>query len=185
MAATEEYHSNAYRDTPRYRGISYRTPIDAAKEAVPVIDLAGRLAGPGGMRRIGEKWVGHCPLPGHEDRTPSFTVYPGRWHCYGCGRGGDVVDLYAYARSHDDMRNAAAYLLLEFGHQIPQRPPSWFRKQERQKATRDAVEKTRNNIRRRRLFRYLILPHVDAIEDEEERNRELDRAWSDFRRFMP
>jgi DNA primase len=179
---------NTETRTRRYRGLSYRRPIDAAKEAVPVIDLADRLCGPGGLRRIGEKWVAHCPLPDHEDRSPSFTVYPetDSFFCYGCLRGGDVIKLASLAWGYDerDAHVAAANLLHQFGHDIPQRPPAWFRKQERQKATRDAIEKTQNNIRRRRLFRYLILPHVDAIEDEEERNRELDRAWSDFRRFM-
>jgi hypothetical protein len=29
------------------------------------------------------------------------------------------------------------------------------------------------------------LPLIDAIEDEEEHNRELDRAWCEFQRFMP
>jgi hypothetical protein len=33
-------------------------------------------------------------LPDHDDHNPSFYIYlPGRWHCYGCGRGGDVIDL--------------------------------------------------------------------------------------------
>jgi hypothetical protein len=49
--------------------------IEAAKEAVPTIDLADLLCGPGKMRRAGDRWVARCPLPGHEDRTPSFTVY--------------------------------------------------------------------------------------------------------------
>jgi len=34
---------NAEIRTQRYRGVSYTRPIDAAKEAVPVIDLADRL----------------------------------------------------------------------------------------------------------------------------------------------
>lgn len=37
-----------------------------------------------------------CPLPDHEDRTPSCHVYddPERgWYCYGCGRGGTIYDL--------------------------------------------------------------------------------------------
>ncbi len=38
-----------------------------------------------------------CPLPAHDDRSPSFKVYPdadrGVW-CHGCQRGGDV---YAFA----------------------------------------------------------------------------------------
>lgn len=40
--------------------------------------------------------VVHCPLPDHDDRTPSCDVYPepqDGWHCWGCGRGGSVYDL--------------------------------------------------------------------------------------------
>jgi len=59
-----------------YRGVSYTRPIDAAKEAVPVIDLADRLAGPGKMPCAGERWATNCLLPNHEDRPPSFVIYP-------------------------------------------------------------------------------------------------------------
>jgi hypothetical protein len=41
-----------------------------------------------------------CPLPGHDDSTPSFNLWahdesgvPQRFGCFGCGRGGDVLDL--------------------------------------------------------------------------------------------
>jgi len=172
----------------RYRGVSYVRPIDAAKEAVPVIDLADRLTGPGGLRRVGGEWVGRCPIPSHDDRSPSFAVNLEKnvFFCHGCVRGGDVVELarLAWGYSEREAHVAAAMLLMEFGHEVPQRPPAWFRKQERQRQTREAVEQTRKNIRRRRLFKHLILPHVDAIADQEERNRELDRAWSEFRRLM-
>jgi hypothetical protein len=59
--------------TQRYRGVSYTKPIDAAKEAVPVIDLADRLCGPGGLRRVGKEWVGRCVLPDHE---PDQSLVP-------------------------------------------------------------------------------------------------------------
>jgi DNA primase len=179
---------NRTNHSRRYRGVSYTTPIDAAKEAVQVIDLADLLCGPGGLRPIGEKWAGHCPIPDHEDRTPSFTVYPGDggWWCFGCLRGGDVVELARLAWGYDqrDAHVAAAMLLMEFGHEVPQRPPSWHRKQERQRHTRAAVEETKMNVVRRRLFKHLILPLIDTIEDEEEHNRELDRAWGEFQRLM-
>lgn len=37
--------------------------------------------------------MGLCPF--HDDRTPSFTVYPnsGKFHCYGCGKHGDVISF--------------------------------------------------------------------------------------------
>jgi DNA primase len=38
----------------------------------------------------------HCPLPshGHFDRSPSLRLHldEGIWHCFGCGRTGDVVE---------------------------------------------------------------------------------------------
>lgn len=36
----------------------------------------------------------HCPFHGG-DRTPSLKIYGGRrgWHCYGCGKGGDIIDF--------------------------------------------------------------------------------------------
>jgi hypothetical protein len=173
---------------PRYRGVSYTRPIDAAKEAVQVIDLAYRLVDPGGLRRVGKEWVGRCVLPDHEDRSPSFTVNSEKnvFFCHGCVRGGDVIELARLAWGYDQ-RNAhvaAAMLLMEFGHEVPERPPAWYRKQERQRHTRAAIEETKMNLVRRRLFRHLILPLIDTIEDEEEHNRELDRAWDEFQRLM-
>jgi hypothetical protein len=50
--------------------------------------LCGVEPGPGGLV--------HCPLPDHEDRTPSCRLYPGAqqgWWCFGCSRGGRVYDL--------------------------------------------------------------------------------------------
>ncbi len=187
-----EYHTTERQTatrTPesRYRGVSYTKPIDAAKEAVGVVELADRLCGEGQLRRSGDTWTARCPLPGHEDRTPSFVVYPETesFFCFGCVSGGDVVELARLAWGYEerDAPVVAEYLLMEFGHEIPKRPPAWYRKQERQKRTREAIEETKKNIVRRRLFRHLILPLIDAIEDENEREQELKRAWSDFRRL--
>ena len=63
----ESIPREGHPDTRRYRGVSTVRPIDAAKEAVPVIDLADLLCGPGGLRRVGKEWAGRCPLPDHEE----------------------------------------------------------------------------------------------------------------------
>jgi len=44
-----------------------------------------------------------CFLPGHDDKTPSLMVYPkeDRAWCFGCNRGGDVLDLTALMLSTD------------------------------------------------------------------------------------
>lgn len=179
---------NAETRTPRYRGVSYTKPIDAAKEAVLVIDLADRLCGPGGLRRVGNEWVGRCPLPDHEDRSPSFTVNPEKnvWFCHGCLQGGAVVELARLAWGYDqrDAHVAAAMLLMEFGFEVPQRPRSWFARQERQAPVRDAIEETIKGNLRRRAFKYLVLPCLQLSDSLPERKGEIAAAWKDFEASM-
>ncbi len=45
-------------------------------------------------QRGGNFWA-RCPLPGHSERTPSFSVnqYGQFFKCFGCGRGGDVINF--------------------------------------------------------------------------------------------
>ena len=45
------------------------------------------------LRRSGRTWRGRCPF--HDDRKPSFVVYPGenRFYCFGCHQGGDPIDF--------------------------------------------------------------------------------------------
>lgn len=35
-----------------------------------------------------------CPF--HEDEHPSLQLYPEDWYCFGCRRGGSVVDFAGY-----------------------------------------------------------------------------------------
>ena len=170
--------SEVYTKEPR---VGRRSVIEEAKAAVPTVDLADRLCGPGQMRRIGEKWTARCPLPGHDERTASFTVYPGDrgWWCYGCGRGGDVVNLAALAWGIDRADEAAGFLLLEFGHPIPERPGSWHARQERQRPMRDKVAEVRTEVLMRRLFRWVFEPMLAGIEDAEERAEAARRMWAE------
>src|SRR5215208_7140236 len=146
---------NTQPRTRRYRGVSYTRPIDAAKEAVTVEELAVRLSGAPGVGR-GREIAFVCPL--HDDHDPSLRVDPERgvWFCDPCLRGGDVVELYRLAQGYDqrEAHTAAAMLLMEFGHEVPQRPGAWHSKRERQHHTRAAVEETKMNVVRRRLFRH-------------------------------
>jgi len=48
------------------------------------------------LRRSGKAFMARCPF--HvEDRNPSMSVggVPGRYHCFACGAGGDVIDYVA------------------------------------------------------------------------------------------
>jgi DNA primase len=175
--------ANTKERTQRYRGVSHTRPIDAAKEAVSVTDLADRLCGPGGLRRVGKEWGGRCPLPDHDDRSPSFTVNAEKnvWFCHGCLHGGDVVELARLAWEYDqrDAHVAAAMLLMQFGHEVPQRPPAWFRKQARQAPVRRALEDATRSRCQRRIYRWLFAPIVARLEDEAERLEEARASWED------
>lgn len=45
------------------------------------------------LKRAGNNLKGLCPF--HAEKTPSFFVFPqkGRFHCFGCGNSGDVIDF--------------------------------------------------------------------------------------------
>jgi CHC2 zinc finger len=170
--------ANTQERIQRYRGVSYTRPIDEAKRLVPVPDLAEKLSGAPGVKR-GRELAYICPL--HDDHNPSLRVDPdkGVWFCDPCLVGGDVVELYRLVHGFDqrDARSAAGHLLLEFGHQPPERPPSWSRRQHRQKRTRDLIEEARLESMTRRLWRYVFAPLVEEIEDPEERKRMAKRLW--------
>ena len=185
-APSPEYHSPRTSQSPtrpERRGISRKRVIEAPKENVPTIVLADRLAvGQGGRwHKVGAEWVRNCVLPDHEDQTPSFTVNPEKnvWFCHGCLRGGDVIELARHAWGYEkhEVAMAAANLLHEFGHEIPQRPASWFAKQERQRPIRDAIAGAKFDHLRRRLFRGLFSPSLLRIDDLEERQAETVAFW--------
>lgn len=70
--------------------------LDTLRRDNPLAEVAARVVA---LRTAGAEWVACCPF--HADRSPSFTIYDGgrRFHCFGCGAGGDVLDFVqrAYA----------------------------------------------------------------------------------------
>jgi uncharacterized NAD(P)/FAD-binding protein YdhS len=72
---------------------------------------------------------------------------------------------------------AAADLLYEFGHPIPEQPKSWYRKQERQRPVRDGIEAAKIRVARRRLYRRFFEPLILATVDEEDRKHDAQLFW--------
>lgn len=68
-----------------------RGRIDAIKAAAPIADVVTRYVI---LRPSGANLRGRCLF--HEDHDPSFMVYPGSgtFHCFGCGRHGDVITFF-------------------------------------------------------------------------------------------
>ena len=55
------------------------------------IDIETVISSQVNLKRRGKTLVGLCPF--HNEKTPSFTVYPESrsFYCFGCGAGGDVI----------------------------------------------------------------------------------------------
>jgi DNA primase len=172
LAPNQEYQSSLSDNT-----YGFRKCCEAVREAVPIEEVARRYTDlePFG----GEAWfMGRCALPDHEDRNPSFYIYPpGRWWCYGCNRGGDVVDLEFHCGDYGELWEAMIALSLEYGVELPKRPESWYRRQERQRPVRDAINQAKFDHLRRRLFRRFFEPSLLRIEDPAEREAEAALLW--------
>jgi DNA primase len=172
--------SSSTHTRPERRGVSRKTVLEAAKEKVSVVELTEHLGTR--LRPSGKDLRGPCPVHGGDNPT-SFAVDPeaGVWFCYSCLRGGDVIELgrHAWGYSKAEVAMAAADLLHEFGHEIPPRPASWFRKQELQKPLRDAIAEAKRRSIQRRLFR-LFEPYLSRIEDPEKRGAEARELWRDL-----
>ena len=158
----------------------FRKCCEAVRDAVPLEVVTRRYTH---LKPFGGKawFVGRCPLPDHEDKTASFYIYPpGSWWCYGCGRGGDVVDLEFHCGDYGELWEAMIALAVEYDVVLPRRPQRWHEKEVWHARWREEAEKVRAEVVRRRIFRLLILPTVNRIGKEDERRAELERAWRDF-----
>jgi DNA primase len=71
-----------------------RVDVAAIRAAHPIEDVVA--ASGVELRRSGKAFMARCPF--HvEDRTPSMSVggVPGRYHCFACAAGSDVIDYVA------------------------------------------------------------------------------------------
>lgn len=71
------------------------------------------------LKHSGRNLVGLCPF--HNEKTPSFNVYPenGSFYCFGCGAGGDVITFVRRIENLDYME-AVRFLAQRAGLQVPE-----------------------------------------------------------------
>ncbi|MCK9793223.1 DNA primase [Isoptericola sp. 4D.3] len=96
-------------------GLIKREDVEAVRERARIEEIVSahvtlKPAGVGSLK-------GLCPF--HDERSPSFHVRPGvgRWHCFGCGEGGDVI---SFVQKIDGMgfTDAVEYLADRAGVQL-------------------------------------------------------------------
>lgn len=115
----QRWRDRAYRDRAiEQRGRRVDDDFDADKarlEGIEAIDYVFRLTGEEANR------AGYlrCPLPDHDERTPSFSCRDTRWRCYGCHAHGSIYELagilWDLPRSGHDFRKIHDRLVEVFG----------------------------------------------------------------------
>ncbi len=72
--------------------------IEEVKRRSEIEDVVGKYVR---LKRAGSNVVGLCPF--HNEKTPSFTVFPqtNSFYCFGCGAGGDVFSFIMRAEGLD------------------------------------------------------------------------------------
>lgn len=85
----------ALQPEPVYKGTS---AIRQIKENTDIVEVIGRYTR---LKGRGNQYYGRCPL--HNDRLASLSVDSNKrlFHCFGCGKGGDVIDFLKLAENLD------------------------------------------------------------------------------------
>jgi DNA primase len=103
------------------------------KSKLSVVDVVGESVT---LKKAGTTYKGLCPF--HGEKTPSFVVTPMRetWHCFGCGRGGDI---FSFVMERDSLTfpEALRSLAAKAGVEIDERTK---REDARRKRLRDVLD---------------------------------------------
>ena len=94
---------------------AFQETVAAVKTAADIVDYIESTGTH--LKPTGSVLVASCPLPGHDDSTPSFTVYPqtGTYQCFGCGRSGDVITFVQETMGVTDFKETLRFLGSKYG----------------------------------------------------------------------
>lgn len=91
-----------------------RDAVAEVRDRTDIVELVSQYVS---LKRTGRNYKGLCPF--HQEKTPSFVVFPdsGNFHCFGCGKGGDVFTFYMHIE-HVEFREALAELAKRAGVEL-------------------------------------------------------------------
>ncbi|MBX3069652.1 MAG: DNA primase [Thermomicrobiales bacterium] len=95
-----------------------RDAVSEIREKLDIVDIIGEKVV---LKKAGRNMKGLCPF--HQEKTPSFVVFPETqgFHCFGCGKGGDLFTFYM-EREGVDFREALKELAERAGVSLDELP---------------------------------------------------------------
>ena len=95
-----------------------RIPEEFIEELRQRNDIESVISSYVNLKRRGSNLVGLCPF--HNEKSPSFTVYPSSnsYYCFGCGAGGEAIGFIRRAENLD-FTEAVRYLCDKSGMVMP------------------------------------------------------------------
>ena len=134
---------------PSYtRPVAYpRDEIDRVRERTDLVELASEITK---VKRSGRSVMAICPF--HQEKTPSLSIDGARglYHCFGCGKSGDVFRWVQETQSVD-FRDAVELLARRAGVVLTEDPAAGRRRGRREeliRATTAAVEFYGNRLKK-------------------------------------
>ena len=123
-----------------------REDIERVKERTDLVELAAEITK---IKRSGRSVMAVCPF--HQEKTPSLSIDPGRglYHCFGCGKSGDIFKWVQDSQSLD-FREALELLARRAGITLTESPGAAKRRSRREelvRATQAAVDFYRDRLK--------------------------------------
>ena len=89
--------------------------LEDLKMRVNIVDVIGKELP---LKKSGKNYTCCCPF--HHEKTPSFSVNEEKqfYHCFGCGKGGDVIS-FVMEYHKLDFREAVDKLCDDYGIEKP------------------------------------------------------------------
>lgn len=110
--------------------------------------------------------VGFAICPIHKEKTPSFKIHKGKFHCFGCGWRGDIIDLVR-ALFNLSFKTAIAKINDDFSVGLP--------------LGRKLTLRERRDIQRRR--KRIVAERIRRENTKFIHQLRRDRLWSEWHRL--
>ncbi|MDO5040797.1 MAG: DNA primase [Peptoniphilus sp.] len=137
--------------------------LEEIRSTVGIYDLISDYVD---LKKNGSGYVGLCPF--HNEKTPSFSVSPGKgiFHCFGCGEGGDQI-TFIMKRENLGFREAVKYIADKYGIEVREGSNSFDKelsdkRNRAYKANKEAATFFLNNLRNnKKAYEYLQRRNID------------------------